>query len=80
MSVVGDFDAMKSKHWPQIFWKLEERQTYSRLVNKAAQVQTINESIETPDKANAFFYRHFCFRIRDIMLIILPWSWVNFML
>jgi len=45
--------------------KRQRVKPFARLVNKAAQVQTINESIETPDKANAFFVGNYNFEFRD---------------
>lgn len=66
MSVVGDFDANEIKTLTSdLFGNWKSGKTYSRLVNKAAQVQAINESIETPDKANAFFLATYAFEFRD---------------
>jgi zinc protease len=66
MSVVGDFDAneIKTIITNQLGnWKSQV--PYTRIVNKAFPVQTINESVETPDKANAFFVASYNFDFRD---------------
>ncbi len=66
MSVVGDFDATEIKSLTtSLFGSWKSSKPYSRIVNKAAQVPTINESIETPDKANAFFAGNYNFEFRD---------------
>ncbi|GHM99678.1 peptidase M16 [Cytophagales bacterium WSM2-2] len=66
MSVVGDFDANEIKTLASdLFGNWKSTKSFMRLVNKAAQVQTINESIETPDKANAFFIALYNFEFRD---------------
>jgi zinc protease len=66
MSVVGDFDANEIKALAtDLFGNWKSSKPYARLINKAAQVQTINESIETPDKANAFFVGNYNFEFRD---------------
>ncbi len=66
MSLVGDFDANEIKALTtELFGNWKSAKPYARIVNKAAQVQTINESIETPDKANAFFVANYNFEFRD---------------
>jgi len=66
MSVVGDFDANELKTLTEdLFGNWKSTQPYTRIVNKAIPVQTINESIETPDKANAFFVVSYNFEFRD---------------
>lgn len=66
MSVVGDFDANELKTLTaDLFGNWKSTQPYTRIVNKAIPVQTINESIETPDKANAFFVVSYNFEFRD---------------
>jgi zinc protease len=66
MSVVGDFDAAEIQALTtELFGNWKSPSPYSRLVAKAAVVPTINEAIETPDKANAFFVAAFNFEMRD---------------
>lgn len=66
MSAVGDFDENELKTLTtELFGNWKSTQPYSRIVNKAIPVQTINESIETPDKANAFFVASYNFEFRD---------------
>jgi zinc protease len=66
MSVVGDFDAEAiKKQVTDAFGNWKSPSPYNRLVGKAAPVSTINEAIETPDKANAFFVAAYNFDFRD---------------
>ena len=66
MAVVGDFDANEIKTLAtELFGNWKSPMPYARLVNKAAQVQTINQVYETPDKANAFFAAGYNFEFRD---------------
>ncbi len=66
MSVVGDFDANEIKALTtELFGNWKSSMPYTRIANKAIPVKTINESIETPDKANAFFVASYNFEMRD---------------
>lgn len=66
MSVVGDFDANEIKALASsLFGDWKSSMSFIRIPNKAIPVQTINESIETPDKANAFFVASYNFEMRD---------------
>ncbi|MFM9837906.1 MAG: M16 family metallopeptidase [Cyclobacteriaceae bacterium] len=66
MSLVGDFDANEVKTMTtEMFANWKSAQPYTRIVNKAIPVQTINEFVETPDKANAFFVASYNFDFRD---------------
>jgi zinc protease len=66
MSVVGDFDAAEvNKAVTELFGSWKNPSPYTRIANKAAVVQTINQSFETPDKANAFFAAAYNFEFRD---------------
>jgi zinc protease len=66
MSVVGDFDANEIKTLTStLFGDWKSSMSFTRIPNKAIPVQTINESIETPDKANAFFVASYNFEMRD---------------
>ncbi len=66
MSLVGDFDANELKALTtELFGSWKSAQAYTRIPSKAMPVQTINESIETPDKANAFFVASYNFEFRD---------------
>lgn len=66
MSVVGDFEpAEVSKVVGELFGNWKSPGAYSRLAGKAFPVTTINQSFETPDKANAFFIAAYTFDMRD---------------
>jgi zinc protease len=66
MSFVGDIDATEVKNiLTSQLGQWNSTQPFARLINKAASVKTINEAIETPDKANAFFLASFNFEMRD---------------
>jgi zinc protease len=66
MSLVGDFDANEVKAiTTEMFANWKSAQPYTRIVNKAIPVQIINEFVETPDKANAFFVASYNFDFRD---------------
>jgi zinc protease len=66
MSIVGDFDPTELKALTtKLFGDWKSAQPYSRIVSKAIPVKTINESIETPDKANAFFVSAYNFDFSD---------------
>jgi zinc protease len=66
MSVVGDFDAAEvSKAVTDLFGSWKNPSPYTRIASKPAVVQTINQSFETPDKANAFFAAAYNFEFRD---------------
>jgi zinc protease len=66
LAVVGDFDpAEVQSSATQLFGNWKSKAGFSRLVAKLFPVQTINESIEAPDKANAFFVVNYQFEMRD---------------
>ena len=66
MSMVGDFDnAEMSKLVTELFGNWKSLSSFTRIANKAIPVKTINESVETPDKANAFFVATYNFEMRD---------------
>jgi zinc protease len=66
MSVVGDFETEPIKSLvTELFGTWKNPTPAVRLENKGAQVTTINESFETPDKANAFFVAGYNFDFRD---------------
>jgi len=66
MSVVGDFDANEIKALAtELFGSWKCPASYTRMINKPFVVQQINESVETPDKANAFFVAGYTFDFRD---------------
>jgi zinc protease len=65
-SVVGDFDAGEIKALlGSLFGSWKSAMPYTRIETKAAPVQVINQSFETPDKANAFLVGAFNFEFRD---------------
>lgn len=66
LAIVGDFDANQIKTiLDQQFGNWKNATPFSRIVNKPIPVQTINQSFETPDKANAFFAASYTFDFRD---------------
>jgi zinc protease len=66
MSIVGDFDSNEIKTLTMdLLGNWKSTKPFTRIANKVAQVQTINESVETPDKANAFFVANYNFEFRD---------------
>lgn len=66
LSVVGDFDATEIKNLvSDLFGNWKSAAPFTRIASKAIPVQTINESIEAPDKANAFFVASYNFEMRD---------------
>jgi zinc protease len=66
LSIVGDFDAGEIKELvSSLFGKWENPVPYKRIENTAMAVNTVNQSFETPDKANAFFVAAYNFEFRD---------------
>ncbi len=66
MSVVGDFDANEIKGLAtDLFGSWKNPSSFTRLIGKSFPVVTINQSIETPDKANAFFIAAYTMEMRD---------------
>lgn len=66
LSVVGDFDPAEVKSQvTKLFGDWKSSQPFTRIETMAAKVNTINEAIETPDKANAFFVSSYNFEFRD---------------
>ena len=66
IGIVGDFDqAQIQKLITDSFGNWKSPIAYKRLENKVFPVPTINESIETPDKANAMFLAGYNFEMKD---------------
>ncbi|MFM7486284.1 MAG: M16 family metallopeptidase, partial [Cytophagales bacterium] len=66
MSFVGDFDEPAVMALvTELFGNWKSATPYQRLVSKYNPVPAINESIETPDKANAFFVAGLGMEMRD---------------
>ncbi|MBX2965777.1 MAG: insulinase family protein [Cyclobacteriaceae bacterium] len=66
LSVVGDFDAAEIQSLvSELFGNWKSPSTYTRLPGKRFDVPVINESIETPDKANAMFVAMYTTDMRD---------------
>ncbi|MBL7864357.1 MAG: insulinase family protein [Cyclobacteriaceae bacterium] len=66
LAIVGDFDeaAMKSLV-TDLFGNWKSAGNYTRLVGKLYPVTTVNQTFETPDKANAFFVGMYNMEMRD---------------
>lgn len=66
MSVVGDFDESEIKDQiTALFGNWKSHSPYKRIETKVIPVETINQTFETPDKANAFFVGAYNFDFRD---------------
>lgn len=66
VSVVGDFDEAEIKKLiTDSFSNWKSPAPYKRIENKVIPVNVINESIETPDKANAMFIAGYNFEMKD---------------
>jgi zinc protease len=66
VAVVGDFDEAEiAKLTEELFGNWKSNTKYERLVSVSKDVPTLNENIETPDKANAFFIAMANLDIRD---------------
>ena len=66
ISIIGDFDEAKMKPLlNDLFGTWKSPATYTRIPSKVFVVPAVNESIETPDKANAFFAAGYNFEMRD---------------
>lgn len=65
-SVVGDFDATEIKNTiTELFGNWKSPAAYQRLEGKLFTVPVINESVETPDKANAWITGGYSFAMSD---------------
>lgn len=66
LAVVGDFDAKEiEKIVADSFGSWKNPKPYSRLVSVYQDITPINEQVETPDKANAFFVAGLRLNLRD---------------
>lgn len=66
ITVVGDFDQAEiQKLLTELLGSWKSPANYTRLENKVFPGQPINESIETPDKANAMFMAGYRFEFKD---------------
>ncbi|MBX7127190.1 MAG: insulinase family protein [Cyclobacteriaceae bacterium] len=66
LAIVGDFDQQTIPgSVAALFGNWKSPASYARLAAKLFTVPTINESVETPDKANAFFIVNYYMEMRD---------------
>jgi zinc protease len=66
MAVVGDFDAKEiEKLVSELFGSWKSPRPFSRLVAVYQDIPPINQSFETPDKANAVFFAGLRLNVRD---------------
>lgn len=66
LSIVGDFDEKEiSPLVGQLFGSWKSPKAYERISNEYFDVAAGNKSIETPDKANAFFFARLNIKMRD---------------
>jgi zinc protease len=71
LSVVGDFNSKQIETLiTELIGNWKTSAPYTRLVAKAVPVTSINEKIETPDKANAFFVAGYNLKCAMTILII----------
>ncbi|WP_164675087.1 M16 family metallopeptidase [Anditalea andensis] len=65
-AIVGDFDKDQIQNLTEeLFGDWKNSKPFTRMETKMAIVQSINESIETPDKANAFFISSYNMELDD---------------
>jgi zinc protease len=66
LAVAGDFDSKEiAKLVSELFGSWKSPRAFSRLVSEYKDIAPINQSIETPDKANAMFIAGMQLNIRD---------------
>lgn len=66
ISLVGDFDENDMTNLiTESFGQWKSTQPFERIISKKMPYSILNENIETPDKANAFFYVSYNFELRD---------------
>ncbi|HSO76629.1 MAG TPA: pitrilysin family protein, partial [Blastocatellia bacterium] len=66
MAIVGDFDAKEiEKLVTELFGAWKSPRPFSRLVTVYKDIPAINQSLETPDKPNAFFIAGMRLNLRD---------------
>lgn len=66
MAVVGDFDAKEIENLAtELFGAWKSPRPFSRLVTVYKDIPAINQSLETPDKSNAFFIAGMRLNLRD---------------
>ena len=66
MAVVGDFDAKEiEKLANELFGSWKSPRPFARLITVYKDIPAINQSFETPDKANAFFVAGMRLNLRD---------------
>lgn len=66
MTVVGDFDDKEVSALAQeIFGNWKSQNGFTRIKTEYRAVEPVNKSIETPDKANAFFIARMNIKMRD---------------
>jgi zinc protease len=65
-AVVGDFDEEEIQNLiEELFADWKSPKEFKRLESQVAKVETLKESLETPDKANAFFVSSYNFEMDD---------------
>jgi zinc protease len=66
MSVVGDFDAQEiSALTQELFGNWKSPGNFTRIKSEYRAIAPVNRSLETPDKANAFFIARLNLKVRD---------------
>lgn len=81
LAVVGDFDSAEtSKLVAELFSDWKSPSTYTRIPNKYFDIAPVNQTFETPDKANAFFFARLNLKMRNDNPDFAAFSLGNFML
>ncbi|MEP6924103.1 MAG: pitrilysin family protein [Pyrinomonadaceae bacterium] len=66
MTVIGDFDEPAiTAVTKQVFGNWKSPRPFTRLKNEYRDITAVNKSLETPDKANAFFIARLNLKVRD---------------
>lgn len=66
LAIVGDFDAQATKDLvAQLFGNWKSPAKFTRVPSEYFDVAAVNQSIESPDKQNAFFFVRLNLKIRD---------------
>ncbi|MBP9663993.1 MAG: insulinase family protein [Pyrinomonadaceae bacterium] len=66
MAFVGDFDPQATQtQIASLFGSWKSQQKFTRIPNEYFDISAVNQSIESPDKANAFFFARMNIKLRD---------------
>lgn len=81
LAIVGDFDEKEiTPLLTQLFGNWKAKNPYQRIANEYFDIPAINKTIETPDKANAFFFARLNLKMRQDNPDYAAFTLGNFML